>query len=198
MLDYSADLVRQENRGFSEENEKILWKNVFLNSLCIKIQAFNLKVVHKALPTMEVIGGTSWKFPNKWCCYCKNILNINIVETDDHILLECKIAKSVWYCINERLRAAYLKTIVVTKQNIFYKIGLGKPQIHLISEVNWALWRNRCSNVYEGTLNSHTEVLKKLFYRLKLISKVDRVLLSVRVYNKRWLGINQAIDALNE
>ena len=69
---------------------------------------------------------------------------------------------------------------------------------HLISEVNWALWRNRCSNVYDDTLNSHVSVLKILFNRLKSISKVDKVILSIRAYNNRWLGLNQVIEALGE
>ena len=76
-------------------------------------------------------------------------------------------------------------------------MGMGKPQTHLVSEVNWALWKNRCSNVYEESLNGQVGVLKFLYYRLRLISKVDRVLLSIRVYNNRWLGLNQAIHALD-
>ena len=202
--DYSADVIREGNANFvkieilklSRKDEKLLWYNVFLNSLCTKIQSFNLKLVHGSLPTMEVIGG-NFRFPNKWCSYCKEILNINIVETDVHILLECRIAKTVWNIINERLRAAFLDIIVVNKLSIFYKIGLGKPQIHLISEVNWALWKNRCSNVYEETFNSYSTVLNSLTYRLNLISKIDKVLLSIRVYNTRWLGINQATQALD-
>jgi hypothetical protein len=163
LIEYSAKLVRENNRGYlkidrlglNSKNEKELWKNVFLNSLCTKVQAFNLKVVHEALPTMEVIGGRSL---NKWCYFCKEMLNNNVVENDEHILLECPIAKSVWHCINERLKAAYMNTIVINKENIFYKIGQGKPQTHLVSEVNWALWTNRCSNTYENKLNSHTVV----------------------------------------
>ena len=130
------------------------------------------------------------------CVYC-SFFNVNIVETDIHIFLECRIARTVWHMINERLRAAQLDTIVVNKFNIFYKMGMGKPQTHLVSEVNWALWKNRCSNVYEESLNGQVGVLKFLYYRLRLISKVDRVLLSIRVYNKRWLGLNQAIHALD-
>ena len=76
-------------------------------------------------------------------------------------------------------------------------MGTGKPQTHLISEANWALWKNRCSNVYEESLNGQVGVLKFLYYRLRLISKVDRFLLSIRVYYKRWLGLNQAIHALD-
>ena len=205
MIDYSADLVREKNGDFvkikrlnlSAENEKLLWGNVFLKSLCTKVQAFNLKMVHGALSTMEVMGEKSYKFPNKWCCYCRNVLNINIVETDVHIFLECHIAKAVWHCINERLSAANLDNIVVNKFNLFYKVGMGKPQVHFISEVNWALWKNRCSNVYDETLNSHRAVMKIISYRLKLISKIDKVLLSIRVYNERWLGLNQAVEAIN-
>jgi hypothetical protein len=154
-------------------------------------------MVHGALPTMEVMGGKTLRFPNKFCQYCRNVLNINRIENDDHIFLECHIAKAAWHCINDRLRAAFLDTIMVNKSNIFYKIGMGKPQVHFISEINWALWRNRCSNVYEESLNGHRTVLALASHRLKLISKIDRVLLCIKVYNKRWLGINEAIDALN-
>ena len=203
--EYSADIIREGNcdivkiyrLNLSREKEKVLWSKVFLSSLCTKIQSFNLKLVHGALPTMEIIGETSVRFPNKWCYYCREVLNINIIETDIHILLECRIARTVWQCVNERLRAAFLDTIIVNKPNIFYKVEIGKPQTHLISEVNWALWKNRCSNIYEETLNSHNSVLKFLYYRLNLISKVDKVLLSIRVYNKRWLGLNQVTEALN-
>ena len=111
-------------------------------------------------------------------------------------LINCNIAKSVWFVINDKLRHGFLDVIEVNKLNILYKIGVGKPQSHLISEVNWALWTNRCSNVYEGTLNSHKSVLAKLYYRLKLYSKIDKIILSVRAYNDRWLGINQAVDVL--
>lgn len=202
---YSADFIREQNRDLvkidvlrlSCENERKIWKNVYLNSLSTKIQSFNLKLVHGALPTLQVIGGKSRDFPNKWCVYCRNVLNINVIESDTHILLECVVAKNVWYCINDRLRSAFLTNITVNKSSMFYKIGLGNPQSHLVSEVNWALWVNRCSNVYEGNLNSHRCVLKTLFYRLKLDSKVDKVLLSVKVYNKRWLGLNEAIEAID-
>ena len=99
---------------------------------------------------------------------------------------------------NQRLSQAHLDVIVVNEATIFYKQGIGKPQSHLISEVNWALWKNRCSNVYDDTLNSHVSVLKFLFHRLKVISKVDKVILSIRAYNNRWLGLNQVIAALDQ
>ena len=124
-------------------------------------------------------------------------MNKNIVETDVHILLECHIAKSVWFVINDRLKSAYLDVITINKHIIFYKIGVGKPQSHLISLVNWNLWKNRNSIVYDNTSTSHVSVLKKLFYDLKLTSDIDRVILSIKIYNKRWLGLNQAIEALD-
>ena len=202
--EYAADLFIQENNNLvtikklhlNEENEKILWGNVFLKSLCTKVQAFNLRLVHGALPTMEVIGGKSLRFPNKYCSFCRNVLNINKVENETHILLECHIAKAVWHIINDKLKAAFLEPIVVNKYNIFYKIGMGKPQVHFISEINWALWRNRCSNVYDGQVNGHRAVLRLACYRLDLISRLDRVILGIKIYNQRWLGINQAIDAV--
>ena len=126
------------------------------------------------------------------------MLNLNIIETDVHIFLECTISRAVWHCINQRLRQAHLDVIEVNESIILYKKEMGKPQSHLISEVNWALWRNRCSNVYDDTLNSHVSVLKILFNRLKSISKVDKVILSIRAYNNRWLGLNQVIEALGE
>ena len=203
--EYEGNVIRRGNQDLlkiyelhlSSDNEHKLWNKVFLKSLCTKIQSFNFKLVHGALPTMDEIGGKSTRFKNKFCYYCKEMLNFNYVETDVHVLLECSIAKAVWFRINDRLRAAHLDTIMVNKQTIFYKIGMATPQAHLVSEVNWALWTNRCSNVYDETLNSHFVVLKKLFYHLKLLSKVDKVLLSIRAYHNRWLGLNQAIEALD-
>ena len=147
---------------------------------------------------MYVIGGKSSQFKTKCCYFCKESLDMNIVETDMHIFVECRIARLVWHCINQRLQGAYLDTIVLNESNIFYKRGIEKPQSHLISEVNWALWKNRCSNVYDETLNSHTAVLKFLFNRLKLVSKIDKAILGIRAYNNRWLGLNQVIEALDD
>ena len=89
------------------------------------------------------------------------------------------------------------KTIEVIEANIIYKINMVSPQSHLISEVNWALWKNRCSNVYDKTFVSHIGVVKSLFYRLQSISQVDKVILSIRAYTNRWLGLNQVIQALD-
>jgi hypothetical protein len=197
--DYTADATRESHRGFikidyqdfSREEEKEIWKKVFLNSLCPKIQAFNLKIVHEALPTLNKISN------NKSCLYCKEVLDSNIDESDTHILLDCRVTKLVWQCINDRLRNAHLDTIAINKCTIMYRMGIGKPQAHLISEVNWALWRSRCSHVYDGILNSHHKVLKLLFSRLKLISKIDKTLLCIKVYNKKWMGLNQAIEVLD-
>ena len=62
--------------------------------------------------------------------------------------------------------------------------------------MSWFLWKNRCINLYDKELNSHISVLKKLFHHLKVLSSVDKSILTVKGYNARWLGLNQAIDAL--
>ena len=204
IVDFSAEFIRETHRGLVKieelnlprDEEKTVWKNVFLNSLGTREQSFNLKVVHGALPTLDVIGGNSVDLQSKFCYYCKHKLGIDIIENSEHVLLQCVIAKSVWHCINERLKAAFLDTLVVNKDTVFYKIGVAKPQSHLISEVSWFLWKNRCINLYDKELNSHISVLKKLFHHLKMLSSVDKSILTVKGYNARWLGLNQAIDAL--
>ena len=179
------------------EEEGKIWKNVFLSSLCPKIQALNLKIVHEALPTMEIIGGKNdSKYPNKFCAYCRFKFNSRLVENIEHILIDCSIARSVWHAVNDKLRLSFLQEISVEKKVICYKIGMAKPQSHLISEINWCLWNNRCSNVHDGTFNSHVAVLSQLSFRLNLLSKVDKVLLSVKKYNERWMGLNQAREAI--
>ena len=206
-MEISAESIRGNTRGLlkidylnlNKQEEKKIWENVFLGSLCTKIQAFNLKVVHEALPTLEVIGGrNNVKFPNKFCTYCKGKFRKSIVESIEHILIDCSIARSVRHIIKDKLRCAYLNEIKIEKNIIFYKIGMGKPQSHLISEINWCLWTNRCSNVYDGTFNSHIAVLENIYYRVSLMSKIDKVLLSVKKYNAIWTGIDQAREAIQK
>ena len=204
-VEMSEEWVRKEQRGFvkidfmdlGKNVEKKLWSNVFLNTLDSKQQSFNLKVIHAAVPTMEVIGGRSFKFKTKYCVYCSKVLNISVVENVEHILIECIIARSTWFTINDKLRNGFLQPINVDKNTIFYKFGMGKPQNHLISEVNWALWCNRCTNVYEDEVNSHVGVVKKIISNLKKNSRLDKNILSIKVYNTRWLGLNQAIEAVD-
>ena len=112
--------------------------------------------------------------------------------------MECSLAKVIWHFINDRLKNVYLDCIELSEANIIYKIGMSKPKSYLISEVNWCLWKNRCLNVYEGEFKSHIGVLKILFNRIETMSKVDKVILSIKVYNKRWMGLNQVIEALND
>ena len=204
LVEMSEEWVRREQRGFlkidflnlGRNDEKKLWSNVFLSSLATKIQAFNLRVVHDVLPTLEVIGGKSDKFRHKYCMYCLKVLNKEITEDTEHILINCTVAKSTWFVINDKLRQSHLDTINVNKNVIFYKLGVAKPQNHLISNVNWALWVNRCSNVYEDNINNHIAVTKKVIYSLKKNSRLDKTLLSVKIYNLTWIGLNQAIEAI--
>ena len=204
LVEMSEEWVRREQRGFlkidflnlGRNDEKKLWSNVFLSSLATKIQAFNLRVVHDVLATLEVIGGKSDKFRHKYCMYCLKVLNKEITEDTEHILINCTVAKSTWFVINDKLRQSHLDTINVNKNVIFYKLGVAKPQNHLISNVNWALWVNRCSNVYEDNINNHIAVTKKVIYTLKKNSRLDKTLLSVKIYNLTWIGLNQAIEAI--
>lgn len=191
-------ILKMERLHLSEEGEEGIWKNVFLKSLCTKIQAFNFKLVHEGLPTLEVIGGKTIEYPDKFCRFCKHFLNINVKETILHIFLECRLATVIWHFINDRLKNAYLDVIELNEANIIYKIGMSKPKSYLISEINWALWKNRCKNVYEGEFISYVGVLKILLNRIETMSKVDKVILSIKVYNKRWMGLNQVIEALND
>ena len=58
------------------------------------------------------------------------------------------------------------------------------PQSDLISEVNGSLWKNRYFKVlYDKTVVQHIAVVKALFYTFESISQVDKVILSISLYN---------------
>ena len=199
----SADFISTKNwgfiktasLGFSDETLGKIWRNVFMRSLAPKVQSFNFKVVHGILPTMQVMAGSE-RFRTPWCMYCRHVLGIFRVESDFHILVDCHIARVVWQCINDKLVAASLQAIEINRDTIFHKIGLNSAQVHFVSEVTYALWGARCKQVYEEVEQSHTAVLKKIRYILDLNSKIDAELFNARTYKNRWLGLNQAIEAL--
>ena len=187
--------IKATSLGFSDETLGKIWRNVFMRSLAPKVQSFNFKVVHGILPTMQVMAG-SQRFRTPWCMYCRHALGIFRVESDFHIFVECHIARVVWQCINDKLVAASLQAIEINRDTIFHKIGLNSGQVHFVSEVTYALWGARCKQVYEEVEQSHTAVLKKIRYILDLNSKIDAELFNARTYKNRWLGLNQAIEAL--
>ena len=202
LVDDFADEMRRKNNnllkigtlGKSEEWEKKVWKRIFYQGLDTKIQAFNFKIVHGALPTLEVMSKYSLRFHNSWCPYCRFILGCCEVENEEHIFLTCHIAKAVWHVVNDKLKNNGMEVIKLTTQNIFYKADMRMPHAFFVSEVMWALWRNRCTNLYEDETNGKVVVLKYLKSRLILNSKIDKKLLAVKAYRNRWLGVNEVIS----
>ena len=195
--DFSEE-VRRKNRNFlkveslnkSREWEQKVWKKVFYKGLDTKIQAFNYKLVHEALPTLEKMSKHCIKYPTSWCNFCKDILGVYSVENEEHIFLTCYIARAVWHVINDRLQNNGLEAIEIVKENIIYKPELRTPHYFFVSEVTWALWINRCTNLYQNQSNTQATVLSILRYHLTLNSKIDKKLLAVKAYRDRWLGLN--------
>ena len=110
--------------------------------------------MHGALPTLKSMYGS-----NSWCTFCRSFLGIYEVEDEEHIFLKCYIARAVWFRINDKLKNNSLMEIEISKENLFYKVNMRLPHAFFVSEVMWALWRNRCTNLYENESNSYKTVL---------------------------------------
>ena len=144
------NLIQIGSLGKSEEWEQKVWRKVFYQGLDTRVQAFHFKLVHGALPTLEVMAKYSNSFHNSSCHFCKEVFTRNVLENQEHIFITCCIARTVWHVINDRLRNNGLETIVIEKENLFYKADMSTPHAFFISEVMWALWKNRCKNLYEN------------------------------------------------
>ena len=106
----------------------------FYRGLDTKLQSFNYKLVHKALPTLEVMSRHSNRFHTSWCPFCREELEIFDVENEEHIFLNCYIARAVWHLVNGRLRNNGLDVIAISKENLFYKSDMSGYMLFLFQK----------------------------------------------------------------
>lgn len=190
----NRNLVHFDTLSKSEDWEQRVWKRVFHRGLDTKVQAFNYKLAHKALPTLEVMSLHSNRYHTGFCPFCREKFGVLEVENEEHIFVKCYIARAVWFNINYKLLNNGLDMVDDSAENLFYKADMSRVQGFFVSEVLWSLWINRCTNLYEGERNDHVVVLKILKERLLLNSKIDSNLLSIKIYRNRWLGVNQVAN----
>ena len=186
----STNRIHFFRQYFSEREEKKIWKEVFHKGLDPKVKAFNFKLVHNLLPIFDRIGGD-----NKNCRFCIVKEGRNVRENVEHAFIECKVAKGVWDNFNIALRSQGVRVIDCDRETIIYKLGLDEWQSLLVSEVNWALWKNRNNNIKNNVGNNYggvSVVIKMVIARIGKLTKVDRVLMTSAKYRLRW-GVIEGI-----
>ena len=178
----NSDKIYFLKQYFTISQEKEICKNSFYKGLDTKIQAFNYKMNNNLLPIFGIIGGN-----NKFCRYCKNKIGFEITETMEHVFMECLIPTVVWRKINRILHSKGLAGIEIDRETIIYKLGIKHERIILVSEVNWALWRNRNSNSFEENNTEGALVVRKMYVnRLEKLVRIDKAVLSAVKFRERW------------
>ena len=120
----------------------------------------------------------------------------NFVETMEHIFVDCPVAVFLWGQINLSLRMGGLEPVKSDVSTLIYKIGLDGKYGMFVSEVNWALWKNRNKNMkdegygYQGA----SKVKADFVARMGRLSKVDRACLTPGRYRVRWETINFMLE----
>ena len=176
---------------FSDTQNKQAWGNILVKGLDTKVQAFNFKMVNNLLPIYSMIGGNE-----KHCRYCRKKYGTNNEETLDHLFIDCGVASMVWGKINMKLRRQGMVGIDTERGTIIYKLGLSKDIALLVSEVNWALWKNRNNNSREVASLGGALVVRCMFVkRIEKLMRIDRVLLSGAKFRGRW-GVVEEIMRL--
>ena len=177
---------------FSGCQEKQVWKNWQVKGLDPKVKAFNYKMINNLLPVSSIIGHGG---NDKFCKYCLLKRNLQVVESVEHVFISCIVAKMVWAKLNLEFHKKGMGGIEVDRETILYKIGIQGDKVLLVSEVNWALWKNRNNNVHSvaNNLGSAVVVHKVYHARFEKLMKVDRVVLSGTKFRKRWGGIETIV-----
>lgn len=80
------------HRGVINIRMRRLWKT----KLPMKLKVFMWQVFHDRLQTGEELKKRNWK-GNEKCLVC------GVIETRDHILFECPLAKITWVCCKEAM-----------------------------------------------------------------------------------------------
>lgn len=190
----NSDKIQFFRQLFNNGQENNIWKSAFTKALDTKIRAFNYKMINDLLPLYGKIGGNK-----KYCRYCKNKYDFEILETMEHLFIECVVAVRVWGEINRRYHGIGTGGIDLDRDSVIYKIGLRGEKVILVSEVNWALWKNRNNNSREQGVNLAGSIAVRGMYvaRIGKLMKVDRSILSGVKFIERWGIMGEFIDAVN-
>ena len=189
------DKINFFKQYFLSSQEKGIFKNVHLKGLDTKIQAFNFKIVHNLLPLAGITGDY-----NSACTYCRKKNKINNWESREHLFIGCAVSSTVWGRINMKLHRLGMGGVELDRKTIIYKLGLDEQLSVLVSEVCWALWRNRNNNVrvIGNNLGGALVVREMYAKRIKKIMQVDRVVLTPVKYRNRWGFMERIIADISE
>ena len=178
-------------QNLGESKEKKVCANIFFKGLDTKVQAFNYKMVNNLLPLYNIIGERG----EKYCRYCRKKSGLNNLETMEHVFIGCIVASMVWGRINLKLHRRGIVGIDLGVDTIIYKLGMPGELVLLVSEVNWALWKNRNNNnAVIGNNVGGAKVVREMFSkRIKKLLRVDRKILKANKFKERWGEMDKII-----
>lgn len=162
--------------GWSKLNETKMWFQVFHPYLDPKIKAFGWRVVHGILQVKSRISNGAHKMFDDGMCLCCSKIGRFEIETIEHLLLDCGVAKIVWNKINTALFKANLQEIELSPEVIIARRGLGAETNYIAAEVAWALWVARINEEKDGTKKTWKGVISSFKFRLNLRRYVDLTL----------------------
>ena len=200
---YDAYFLRyyaQKHRVFITIDQfKSLARQFYLPCLDTKIQSFNILTVWNVLPTNSRMHEQNLALGrDENCSYCRRGGNGEFSENFSHIFRKCEIAVTVWNRINTALTLAGEETVSLDWKDLTFKWHMSHSRVLLISEVMFALWKNRNANTYQDVSQNAFAVLPEIKYKLNLLSAIDRKNPNItnQFYNIFWGGLNKLLTEL--
>ena len=128
------------------KDNDINWKNIYLNLHSItdnRIKQFKFKIIHKILPTNELLH--IWKIKDNPCCnHCDQY-----IDNYKHFFLDCPLIQPVWEYTQELFKKCGFNH---NMKNLKYLIIGYKPQQIAYNEIT-ELIALVCFSIYKSYLN---------------------------------------------
>ena len=187
---------REHNLNITVKEHESLVQQIYLPCLDPKIQSFNFEVLWNILPTnTRMQAQKTNKGRIKLCSYCR-YFNERIEEDWSHIFRYCEVAETVWNRVNLALRKIGDPGISMDWKVLVFKWFLPPQKVLLISEVLFAIWKNRNTNKHQNQHQGPFVVLKKIKYKLNLLSAIDRRSMQHNKYDAFWSDLNKFLGEL--
>ena len=192
-----------EIRNLEKSEQKLIWDAIFYIQLETKIQSFNFLLAYKILPTtarmyQQQLNMANSKVHNPWCVLClAHGDNIHVWESVEHLFLRCPVALFAWERVNSALRLMGSNEIDINIDVIRFRKELRSFENKIVSEVCFAIWKNRCNQYYDNAGGDGWEICSLVRISLCCNSEIDRGILTTKKYHACWGKINRWLEKFN-
>ncbi|OVA12650.1 Reverse transcriptase zinc-binding domain [Macleaya cordata] len=164
------------SNGFNQWN--LIWKLPTINP---RVRLFLWKCLNDLLPTKTKISSII-NLESTCCNRCPNQQ-----EDTKHILLECPIAKAIWFALPFNIIWEVNENITISDwilswlQNEHQQVDNNEHHpAQIVSLAAWYIWKERCSNVFEGKQSDPRQtariIMQHLYIIMSLYGSTDSLL----------------------